>query len=146
MYNCTPKYRYLLILLLLTVFSTVNGLAQIVIGTPTLGFSQACASAGFNTYNVSFTFFPPANLQAGNQFIVELSDATGGFGNATTVQTLTSATSPVTTNFQLPTNTAGQGYKVRVRSTAPAATSPASVSFPAYYAIHNQPFSINNNA
>ncbi|WP_396172522.1 gliding motility-associated C-terminal domain-containing protein [Flavobacterium sp.] len=146
MYNCTPKYRYFLILLLLTVFSAVNGLAQIVIGTPTLGFSQACASAGFNTYNVSFTFFPPANLQAGNQFIVELSDATGGFGTATVVQTLTSATSPVNTNFQLPTNTAGQGYRVRVRSTAPSATSPASVSFPAYYAIHNQPFSINNNA
>lgn len=128
------------------MFSTVSGFAQIVIGTPTLGFSQACASAGFNTYNVSFTFFPPANLQAGNQFIVELSDATGGFASATVVKTLTSATSPVNTNFQLPTNTAGQGYKVRVRSTAPVATSPASVSFPAYYAIHNQPFSINNNA
>lgn len=128
------------------MFSTVSGLAQIVIGTPTLGFSQACASSGFNTYNVSFTFFPPANLQAGNQFIIELSDATGGFASATVVQTLTSATSPVNTNFQLPTNTAGQGYKVRVRSTAPVATSPASVSFPAYYAIHNQPFSINNNA
>lgn len=146
MYNCTPKYRYFLILLLLTMFSTVNGLAQIVIGTPTLGFSQACASAGFNTYNVSFTFFPPANLQTGNQFIVELSDASGGFASATIVKTLSSATSPVNTNFQLPTNTAGQGYKVRVRSTAPVATSPASVSFPAYYAIHNQPFSINNNA
>lgn len=128
------------------MFSTVSGLSQIVIGTPTLGFSQACASAGFNTYNVSFTFFPPANLQAGNQFIVELSDASGGFASATVVKTLTSATSPVNTNFQLPTNTAGQGYKVRVRSTAPVATSPASVSFPAYYAIHNQPFSINNNA
>lgn len=128
------------------MFGTTSGLAQIVIGTPTLGFSQACASSGFNTYNVSFTFFPPANLQAGNQFIVELSDATGGFASATIVQTVTSATSPVNTNFQLPTNTAGQGYKVRVRSTAPVATSPASVSFPAYYAIHNQPFSINNNA
>ena len=93
---------------MLTMFSSVNGLAQIVIGTPTLGFSQACASAGFNTYNVSFTFFPPTNLQAGNQFIVELSNATGGFANATTVATVTSSTSPVNTNFQLPTNTSGQ--------------------------------------
>lgn len=145
MYNCTPKFRTTLILLLVALSSSFTGFSQIVIGTPTLGFTQACASAGFNTYNVSFTFFPTNNVLPGNNFIVELSDATGGFANATIVKTLTSTTSPVNTNFQLPTNTAGQGYKVRVRSTAPVATSPASVSFPAYYAIHNQPFSINNN-
>lgn len=145
MFNCAPKCRVLSTLILLTMFSTISGFAQIVIGTPTLGFTQACASSTFNTYNVSFTFFPPANLQAGNNFIVELSDATGGFSSPTIVKTLSSAASPVNTNFQLPTNTAGQGYKVRVRSTAPIATSPVSVSFAAYYAIHNQPFSINNN-
>lgn len=145
MYNCTPKLRNNLILLLLVLSSSLSGFSQIVIGTPTLGFTQACASAGFNTYNISFTFFPAANVLPANQFIVELSDATGGFANATIVKTLTSTTTPVNTNFQLPTNTAGQGYKIRVRSTAPVATSPASVSFPAYYAIHNQPFSINNN-
>ncbi|GGD22409.1 T9SS type B sorting domain-containing protein [Flavobacterium orientale] len=145
MYNYTPKKSYLLLTLLTTLF--VNTVAsQIVIGTPTLGFSQACASSGFNTYNVSFTFFPVANLQAGNTFIIEMSDPTGNFAGATTVKTLTSTTSPVNTNFQLPTNTAGEGYRLRVRSTAPVATSPSSVSFPAYYAIHNQPFSINNNS
>lgn len=145
MYNFTPKKSYLLLTLLTTLF--VNTVAsQIVIGTPTLGFSQACASSGFNTYNVSFTFFPTANLQAGNTFIIEMSDPTGNFAGATTVKTLTSTTSPVNTNFQLPTNTAGEGYRLRVRSTAPVATSPSSVSFPAYYAIHNQPFSINNNS
>jgi len=145
MYNCTPKFRITLILLLVALSSSFSGFSQIVIGTPTLGFTQACASDGFNTYNVSFTFFPTSNVLPGNNFIVELSDATGGFANATIVKTLISTTSPVNTNFQLPTNTAGQAYKVRVRSTAPVATSPASVSFPAYYAIHNQPFSINNN-
>lgn len=145
MYNCTPKFQNNLILVLIVLSSSFSGFSQIVIGTPTLGFTQACASAGFNTYNVSFTFFPTANVLPGNQFIVELSDASGNFASATSVKTLSSTSSPVNTNFQLPTNTAGQGYKIRVRSTAPVATSPASISFPAYYAIHNLPFSINNN-
>jgi len=145
MYNCTPKFQNNLILVLIVLSSSFSGFSQIVIGTPTLGFTQACASAGFNTYNVSFTFFPTANVLPGNQFIVELSDASGSFASATSVKTLSSTSSPVNTNFQLPTNTAGQGYKIRVRSTAPVATSPASISFPAYYAIHNLPFSINNN-
>ena len=118
---------------------------SIVIGTPSLGFTQSCASSGFNTYNISFTFFPVTNVQPSNQFIVELSDPTGSFTNASVVRTLTAATSPVNTSFSLPESAAGEGYRVRVRSTAPVATSPASTSFSAYYAVHNQPFSINNN-
>jgi large repetitive protein len=144
--NITPK-RLLLSVMLMVLLMTCNStLSQsIVIGTPTLGFSQACASSGFNTYNVSFTFFPAANVQTSNQFIVELSDASGNFSSATTLRTLTATTSPVNTNFSFPENTAGEGYRIRVRSTAPVATSPASSAFSAYFAVHNQPFSINNN-
>lgn len=124
-----------------------NGYAQtIVIGTPSLGFTQACASQGFNSYNLSFTFFPVSNLQAGNQFIVELSDPSGNFGTATTLTTSTSTTSPVNVSFAMPTTVAGEAYRIRVRSTAPAVTSPVSAAFSAYYAVHNQPFSINNNS
>ncbi len=130
---------------MLNLLCAQSVVSQIVIGTPSLSFSQACASAGFNTYSVSFTFFPTGNLQAGNSFLLEMSDAAGNFSTATVVKTLNNTTSPVATSFQLPTNTAGEGYKLRVRSTAPVAVSPSSVSFPAYYAIHNQPFSINNN-
>ncbi len=133
-------------LLSLLFISNSNGYAQtIMIGTPTLGFTQACASSGFNNYSLTFTVFPLSNIQAGNQFIIELSDASGNFGTPTTLTTTTSTTSPVSVSFALPTNTAGEAFKIRVKSTAPATISPVSVSFSAYYAVHNQPFSINNN-
>ena len=49
--------------------------AQIVIGTPNLGFSQACASESFNTYSTTFIFSPESGVNASNQFTIELSDA-----------------------------------------------------------------------
>lgn len=121
--------------------------AQIVISTPSLGFSQACASSSFNTYNATFTFSPESSLNASNQFIVELSDETGSFSNATTIFTSAQGsvtTSPATLNFAVPTTIAGEAYKIRIKSTAPASTSTSSVSFAAYYKIQDTPFSINN--
>lgn len=135
-------YYYLVVLCLGFV---TCGYSQITISTPNVGFTQACASATFNTYNFSFSFFPPQNLLPGNQFIVELSNATGSFASPTTIKVLTNTTSPVSSNFVLPSNVYGDGYRIRVRSTAPVKVSPSSLVFPAYYAIHNTPFSINNN-
>ena len=120
--------------------------AQIVISTPSLGFSQACASESFNTYNITFTFSPEASISPTNQFIIELSDDTGSFSSSTVVYTSAQGAitqSPATLGFSLPTTTAGENYKVRIRSSAPAATSTGSVSFPAYYKIQDEPFSIN---
>ncbi|UPQ80491.1 gliding motility-associated C-terminal domain-containing protein [Flavobacterium azooxidireducens] len=146
-WKITPRKLFFSFLFLMLLNSIGNGYAQtIVIGTPSLGFTQACASQGFNSYNLSFTFFPVSNVQAGNQFIVELSDPSGNFGSATTLTTSTSVTSPVNVSFAMPTTVAGEAYRIRVRSTAPAVTSPVSVAFSAYYAVHNQPFSINNNS
>ena len=146
-WKTTPRKLFFSSLFLMLLNGIGNGYAQtIVIGTPSLGFTQACASQGFNSYNLSFTFFPVSNVQAGNQFIVELSDASGNFGSATTLTTSTSVTSPVNVSFAMPTTVAGEAYRIRVRSTAPAVTSPNSVTFSAYYAVHNQPFSINNNS
>ncbi|MBN8565196.1 MAG: gliding motility-associated C-terminal domain-containing protein [Flavobacteriales bacterium] len=145
-WKITPVSYYLTALLSLLINSNGGGYAQtIIIGTPSLGFTQACASQGFNSYTLSFTFFPVSNLQAGNQFIVELSNSSGNFSSPTTLTTSTSTTSPVNVSFAMPTTVAGEAYRIRVRSTAPAVTSPNSVAFSAYYAIHNQPFSINNN-
>ncbi|WP_445732388.1 T9SS type B sorting domain-containing protein [Mariniflexile sp.] len=121
--------------------------AQIVIGAPSLGFSQACASPSFNTYYVTFTFSPPAALNITNQFSVELSDATGSFSNPTTVFTSAAGAvivSPATLGFSLPNTTGGEAYKIRIKSSAPAATSSNSVAFAAYYKIQDSPFSINN--
>ncbi len=130
------------------LFSLIQNMgAQIVIGAPSLGFSQACASPSFNTYYVTFTFSPPAALNITNQFSVELSDATGSFSNPTTVFTSAAGAvivSPATLGFSLPNTTGGEAYKVRIKSTAPAATSSNSVAFAAYYKIQDSPFSINN--
>lgn len=135
------------IFFLIVLSFTVNLNAQIVIGTPNLGFSQACASSSFNNYNVTFTFSPASSLGSSNQFIVELSDASGSFSNPTVVFTSNSGAitvSPATIGFSLPTTTGGETYKLRVKSTNPVASSTNSVSFPAYYKIQDSQFSINN--
>ena len=121
--------------------------AQIVIGTPNLGFSQACANESFNTYNTTFVFSPEANLNGSNQFTVELSNANGDFTEPTVVFTSAPGAvteSPATLNFSLPTTTAGENYRIRIKSTSPAATSSNSVAFAAYYKVHDEPFTINN--
>lgn len=129
------------------LFFSEQSKAQIVIGTPNLGFSQACASASFNTYNVTFVFTPESSLGASNQFNIELSDADGSFADPVVVFTSNAGavtTSPATLSFALPTSTAGEGYKVRIKSTMPVATSSNSVAFAAYYKHQDTPFSINN--
>ncbi|WP_296385398.1 gliding motility-associated C-terminal domain-containing protein [Winogradskyella sp.] len=121
--------------------------AQIVIGTPNLGFSQACASESFNTYSTTFVFSPESEVNASNQFIIELSDADGDFSNPAVVYTSASGTvttSPATLDFSLPDTTAGENYKIRIKSNAPIATSTASASFAAYYKLQDSPFTINN--
>lgn len=121
--------------------------AQIVIGKPNLGFSQACASESFNTYSTQFVFSPQSQLNASNQFTIELSDPDGDFTEPTVVYTSTPGsvtTSPATLNFSLPETTAGESYKIRIKSSSPVATSTASDSFAAYYKSQDSPFTINN--
>jgi len=129
------------------VSHTVKMEAQIVIGTPDLQFTQACANEDFNTFGVNFVFNPESGLSSSNQFILEMSDPDGDFSDSTIVFTSNPgviSTSPVSVNFSLPTTTAGEGYKIRIRSTHPAATSTPSTSFSAYYKIQDSPFTINN--
>ncbi len=121
--------------------------AQIVIATPQLQFTQACANESFNSYTVDFVFNPESALEEGNQFIIEMSDETGDFTNATVLYTSnpgTITTSPASIDFSLPETTAGEAYRLKVRSTQPIASSTPSDSFSAYYKIHDTPFSINN--
>lgn len=121
--------------------------AQIVISKPNLGFTQACASASFNSYNVTFSFSPETGITGSNQFIIELSDETGDFSSPTVIYTSAAgsvSSSPATLNFAFPTDVAGEAYKIRIKSTSPAATSSGSDAFPAYYKIQDTPFTINN--
>ncbi|MEC3908718.1 gliding motility-associated C-terminal domain-containing protein [Tamlana sp. 2201CG12-4] len=136
---------HIVVFLYFAFLGTIQG--QIVIGKPNLGFSQACASPSFNTYNVTFSFSPETSLVSTNQFIIELSDESGSFTDAEVVFTSAAGsveTSPATLSFAVPTTVSGQSYKVRIKSTAPAATSSGSDAFPAYYKLQDTPFSINN--
>ncbi|SFN62493.1 gliding motility-associated C-terminal domain-containing protein [Bizionia echini] len=135
------------VLCFFVLISIQNTKAQIAIGVPNIGFTQACANDSFNTFNVTFSFSPESGLNPTNQFQVELSDATGSFATPTVVATSTAGaitTSPATLSFGLPTNTSGESYRIRIKSTAPVATSSGSSTFAAYYKIQDTPFSINN--
>ncbi|XLS29239.1 gliding motility-associated C-terminal domain-containing protein [Flavobacteriaceae bacterium M23B6Z8] len=97
-------------------------------------FSAPCASSSFNTYNVEFEWTAPL-VNSDNLFILELSDGNGSFSSPTTLVSYNdrNVTFKFEFNFSFPTNTRGENYKVRVRSTSPARTSPESDAFPAYY-------------
>ena len=132
-------------LTLTLLINCVLAIGQITINTPTLGFSEICASTSFNNFNVSFSFSPVSNLGAGNVFSVELSNASGSFASPTILATTTTTISPATVSFSVPTNVDGTSYRIRIKSSAPVSTSPSSSSFSAKYAVYNQPFTINNN-
>ena len=130
--------------LLCGMFGIQSGFSQVLNApqaapnqTPPAGstiWSAACASPSFNDYWVEFTWGPPL-VGATNEFILELSDATGNF-NAP-VELARDGSKNTTFDFyfqfQLPETTRGEGYRMRVRSTSPAATSPVSAAYPMYY-------------
>ena len=121
--------------------------AQIVIGTPNLQFTQACANESFNTFTLNFVFSPESGINSSNQFIIEMSDSEGDFSNSNVVFTSSPGSinsSPASVDISLPLNTAGEGYKIKIKSTDPVASSASSNSFSAYYKIQDSPFTINN--
>lgn len=121
--------------------------AQIVIGTPELSFSQACANETFNSFALDFVFSPESGIAPSNQFLVELSDPTGSFSDPEIIFTSTPGAineSPASIEFSIPPETAGEAYKIRIKSTQPATVSGASESFSAYYKLQDSPFTINN--
>ncbi|WP_232735074.1 gliding motility-associated C-terminal domain-containing protein [Olleya sp. Bg11-27] len=127
-----------------TASPTVN--SQLFIGVPGLNFVQACANENFNTYSVTFTFNPENEIEASNEFSLELS-AIGDFTDAVPLNLLSSGavtSSPATLTFSFPTTIAGENYRIRAKSSAPTSTSPGSAIFPAYYKLQDEPFSINN--
>ncbi len=106
-------------------------------------WSAACASDTFNDYWVNFTWGPPL-VNSDNEFILELSDASGDFTNA--VELARDGSNNTTFDFyfqfSLPQDTRGEGYRLRVRSTSPAVTSPASDPYPMYYLDVNSALTI----
>lgn len=144
-YKITHSFK--VFLALSAFFLAPISAAQVVISQPSLGFSKACASESFNTFDLNFSYSASGGLDPDNQFIIELSDAQGDFTTASTLFTsepgeITS--SPVSVTFSIPPDTFGEGYKTRVISTLPEAAGAPSQSFAAYYKVHDTPFSIND--
>jgi len=105
--------------------------------TPPVGSSpwdKACASSSFNDYWVNFTWSPPL-VNSDNEFILELSNANGDFTNAVELARDGSKNANFDFFFQfaIPTDTRGEGYKMRVRSTSPAVIGDESLAYPMYY-------------
>ncbi|UNY99712.1 gliding motility-associated C-terminal domain-containing protein [Zhouia spongiae] len=132
----------LMVLLLSAQFAIAQTLKQ-----PVLGFSNPCPSVNFNAFEVDFEWEIPL-VENDNEFILELSDANGNFDNPTTLSTLSDKNTALsfTFTFGFPEDTYGEYYKIRVRSTNPARTSPVSKSFAAYYRTVNSPLLLNNGS
>lgn len=98
----------------------------------------ACASSGFDEYFVNFTWNTPL-VDSDNEFILELSDASGDFTSPIELDKVGNKNLEFDFEFDfiLPTNTKGENYRFRVRSTKPALTSPVSDPFPMYYVDFN---------
>lgn len=105
-------------------------------------WTAACGSASFNEYYINFTWLPSVNSD--NKFILELSDASGSFSDPTELATVTdkNANFDFDIKFALPTDTRGDGYRFRVKSTSPAKISPVSDAFEMYYIDFNSTLAI----
>jgi hypothetical protein len=93
-----------------------------------------CAgNGGFNEYFVNISWAGTTN--AGNEFILELSDTAGNFAAPTTLSTITNQNSnnDFDVSFAVPLTTRGQGYRMRVRSTNPVRTGTESDAYNMYY-------------
>ncbi|KAB1153140.1 hypothetical protein F7018_17490 [Tenacibaculum aiptasiae] len=118
-----------------TVAQTLN---QPVVSS---GATSICDNTGTTDFPVDISY-TTAVFNNDNQFIIELSDASGSFANPSTVKNLaTLISTPVnnynqlfnfTYNIQLPPGTFGKNYKIRVRTTSPE-RSTESASFEAYH-------------
>ncbi|MGS2764156.1 T9SS type B sorting domain-containing protein [Sinomicrobium sp. M5D2P9] len=135
--------KYILFLLLFVAGGWYFSYAQMLY-KPVPQFDTPCASAGFNTYRVSFSWDPPL-VDSSNEFILELSDASGNFANSTELTRVSNRNTTFNFDFEFgfPDTTAGDEYRVRVRSTSPQSFSSPSDKFPAYYRKVNQSLTIN---
>jgi len=152
--TCSPKLLLLMKtnlqftrLLLLTLFTLVSFQmsAQIAMLPPvpaggTTGFTSICAgidngSGPFNSYNITIAWGGTANPD--NEFILELSDANGDFTNAVELARVGDQNNAnpknFDVNFSIPTDTRGDAYKFRARSTSGVSQADSENSYPIYY-------------
>ncbi|MEL6303981.1 MAG: gliding motility-associated C-terminal domain-containing protein [Bacteroidota bacterium] len=109
-------------------------------------WTAACASDSFNEYFVNFTWSPPL-VDSSNEFVLELSDADGNFGSPIELARLADKNTTFDFEFQfaVPNTVRGENYRMRVRSTSPAKTSPASDPYPMHYVDYDSPLLISRD-
>ena len=140
------KKQAILFLTFTVLFFSWNKASSQAINPPTFSFTFVCAAASTNNFNATFSF-TPGSFNAGNNFILELSDLSGFFTTPVQLQQITTTTSPGNfVNFAFPTNTNGLNYRLRVRSTSPALISGSSAPFEAHYKPFIGNFWLNNKA
>ncbi|MEO1011971.1 MAG: gliding motility-associated C-terminal domain-containing protein, partial [Bacteroidota bacterium] len=99
----------------------------------------------FNQFFVEISW--AGNPNADNEFILELSDAGGDFGNPVELATTNTQNNnnPFLLEFAIPTDTRGLAYRLRIRSTSPAFTSPESDPYNMYYMDFTSNLNISPN-
>ncbi|MEC8832366.1 MAG: gliding motility-associated C-terminal domain-containing protein [Bacteroidota bacterium] len=155
MKKSNSTYSILVLALAFVLLGTFASQAQVLnkpvpADNPNLAGNSAwtavCASGGFNEYFVNFTWDPPM-VESNNEFILELSDSDGYFASPTELARVADKNQVFDFEFQfaLPTEMRGDNFKMRVRSTNPAKTSPASDAFSMYFIDYNSPLLISEN-
>lgn len=155
MKKSNSTYSILVLALAFMLLGAFGAQAQILYkpepaANPNLGGNTAwtavCASNGFNEYFVSFNWDPPM-VDSNNEFVLELSDADGYFSSPIELARVSDKNTIFDFEFKfaLPTDVRGDNFKMRVRSTSPAKTSPASEAFSMYYIDYNSPLLISQN-
>jgi len=140
----TKTYKLAVLIMGLFLFGSFVASAQILNapdpipdpnGNGTSPWGSACASSSFNDYWVNFTWINAPAVNADNKFILELSDATGSFAAPVELVSFDdkNAIFDFDMQFSIPTNTRGENYKLRVKSTSPEKFSPESGPYPMYY-------------
>lgn len=85
-----------------------------------LSYSVDCSTGATGSVDITST----GTFNSGNNYIVEMSDASGSFSSATTIGSLASTSNSETISFTIPAGTpTGSGYRIRIVSDDPPVTS-----------------------
>lgn len=151
----TSSYNGFIVIAIAMLFLGANLKAQVLnkpaaADNPNLAgnsaWTAACASDSFNEYFVNFTWNPPL-VASDNEFVLELSDANGNFGSPLELARVAdkNTTFDFEFEFAVPNTVRGESYKMRVRSTNPAKTSPPSDAYPMHYVDYSSPLLISQD-
>ncbi|VAW17700.1 FIG00653327: hypothetical protein [hydrothermal vent metagenome] len=138
-----PRFRVLIMILLLMGASQLS--AQISMRAPepaggSVAWTKICAGTiiadePFNSFDVTVSWAGAAD--SGNEFVLELSDSNGSFANPVELARVgnqnTNTAKEFDVTISIPTDTQGQGYKLRAKSTDPVDDEESVSAYHMYY-------------